>query len=97
VALIRASAKLCRCCLVCISCNTRCSRRFLSCRIEATNTGKPVREAEGDVDDAIAAFRYCAGLAESGRTRAIQTDASALPDPSFGGTCSLRYVLLVRI
>jgi betaine-aldehyde dehydrogenase len=55
------------------------------CSIEALNTGKPFREAEGDVDDAIAAFRYCANLAESGRTKAIQPDASALPDPSFTG------------
>ena len=39
----------------------------VNCRIEAVNTGKPLREAEGDVDDAIAALRYCAALAEAGR------------------------------
>lgn len=55
------------------------------CSVEALNTGKPVREAEGDVDDAIAAFRYCAALAEGGHTKAIQTVAASLPDPSFTG------------
>jgi len=39
----------------------------VTCSIEAVNTGKPLREAEGDVDDAIAALRYCAALAEAGR------------------------------
>jgi betaine-aldehyde dehydrogenase len=52
--------------------------------IEAINTGKPFREAEGDVDDTCAAFRYCASLAENGcGVKHIQPDASKLPDPQF--------------
>jgi len=35
-------------------------------RIESLNTGKPLREAEGDVDEAITAFRYCASEAIRG-------------------------------
>ena len=33
--------------------------------VEALNCGKPLREAFGDVDDACAAFRYCARQAEN--------------------------------
>jgi acyl-CoA reductase-like NAD-dependent aldehyde dehydrogenase len=55
--------------------------------VEALNTGKPLREAQGDVDDACAAFRYCAGLAEKGRgVEHIQPDQAALPDPNFAGS-----------
>jgi len=54
---------------------------------EAINAGKPLREAHGDVDDACAAFRYCAGLAEKGRgVEHIQPDQAALPDPNFAGS-----------
>lgn len=54
--------------------------------MEALNTGKPLREGEGDIDDAIAAFRYCARLAEEGPLKTtMQPLAGALPDP-FKGT-----------
>ena len=63
------------------------SRKAHVAAIEALNTGKPYREAEGDVDDACAAFRYCAALAENGKGVAhIQPDQSALPDPNFAGS-----------
>ena len=55
--------------------------------IEALNVGKPLREAEADLDDVVAALRYCADLAVRGRgVEHIQPDASALPDPSFAGS-----------
>ena len=55
--------------------------------VEALNVGKPLREAEADMDDVIAALRYCAGLAEKGKgVDHIQPDASALPDPAFAGS-----------
>lgn len=40
------------------------------CSIEALNTGKPLREAAVDVDDAIGAFRHCATLAATAGVRA---------------------------
>lgn len=64
-------------------------RRDHIASVECLNTGKPFREAQGDIDDAITCFRYCANLAEAGKVKAIQTDASALPDPNFTG--SIRY------
>lgn len=65
------------------------ARRDHIAAVESLNTGKPFREGQGDVDDAIAALKYAAGLASSGKTKAIQTDATLLPDPSFTG--SIRY------
>ena len=56
--------------------------------VEAFNTGKPFREAQGDVDDACAAFRYCARQAENFDARYPQP-VEALPDASFRG--STRY------
>ena len=55
--------------------------------VEAANTGKPLREAEGDVDDIGLALRYCAGLAEKGKgVNHIQPDQEAFPDPNFKGS-----------
>ena len=56
--------------------------------VEAFNTGKPFREAQGDVDDACAAFRYCARQAENLEARYPQP-VEALPDAQFRG--STRY------
>ena len=56
--------------------------------VEAFNTGKPLREAEGDVDDACAAFRYCARQAENFAARYPQP-CEDLPDAQFVG--STRY------
>ena len=56
--------------------------------VEAFNTGKPLREAEGDVDDACAAFRYCARQAQNFDARYPQP-AEDLPDAQFRG--STRY------
>ena len=56
--------------------------------VEAFNTGKPLREAEGDVDDACAAFRYCARQAENFAARYPQP-CEDLPDAQFAG--STRY------
>jgi betaine-aldehyde dehydrogenase len=65
------------------------SRKAHIAAVEALNTGKPFREGEGDVEDACAALRYCAGLAEKGRGVAhIQPDAAAL-DASFAGSSIL--------
>lgn len=55
------------------------------CSAESLNTGKPLREAEGDIDDCIACLRYCAGLAEKAPAPLPQPDAGALPDPKFSG------------
>jgi betaine-aldehyde dehydrogenase len=65
------------------------SRKDRIAAIESLNTGKPFREAQGDVDDAVAAFRYCANMTENRSIQAIQTNTAALPDPSFTG--SIRY------
>lgn len=66
------------------------SRKARICTAETLNCGKPYREAEGDIDDCIACFRYCAALAEKGASSALPgCDSSALPDPSFTG--SIRY------
>ena len=55
--------------------------------VEALNTGKPLREAEGDCDDVVGVLRYCAGLAEKGKGVAhIQPDQDALPDANFKGS-----------
>lgn len=56
--------------------------------MEALNTSKPVREAYGDVDDAVAAFRYCARQAEALEARLAQP-SEALPAPEFSGR--IRY------
>ena len=56
--------------------------------VEAFNTGKPLREAHGDVDDACAAFRYCARQALNFNTLYPQP-CEALPAPEFHG--SVRY------
>lgn len=56
--------------------------------VEAFNTGKPLKEAEGDVDDACAAFRYCARQAQNFDARYPQP-VEALPDAQFVG--STRY------
>ena len=56
--------------------------------VEALNTGKPLREAEGDVDDACAAFRYCARQAQNFESRYPQP-VESLPDAQFTGT--VRY------
>ncbi len=38
------------------------------------------------MDDAIGVFRYVANLTEAGKgVKALQPDATALPDPSFTG------------
>lgn len=55
--------------------------------IEALNTGKPLREACGDIDDAIAALRYCARQALALDTYPQANEA--LPSPEFRG--SIRY------
>lgn len=60
------------------------ARKARIATVEALNCGKPMREAEGDVDDAIACFRYCANLAERGSTKAIQPHADLLPAPFKG-------------
>lgn len=39
-------------------------RRARLAGLESWNTGKPLREANGDVDECINAFRHCADLAE---------------------------------
>ena len=56
--------------------------------VEALNTSKPFREAQGDVDDACAAFRYCARQADALDTRLVQP-TEALPAAEFSG--SIRY------
>ena len=56
--------------------------------MEAFNTGKPLREAHGDVDDACAAFRYCARQAR-GFNSAYPQPNEPLPDAAFKG--SIRY------
>lgn len=64
------------------------TRRSRIAAIECLNTGKPSREAEGDVDDCIATLRYVAGLLDKGDSAlpfCIQPDAAALPDPNFSG------------
>jgi betaine-aldehyde dehydrogenase len=66
------------------------ARKPRICTAETLNCGKPYREAEGDIDDCIAALKYCAGLAEKGAASALPgCDQSALPDPSFTG--AIRY------
>ncbi len=52
------------------------------------NTSKPFREAQGDVDDAAAAFRYCARQAEELEKRLSQP-SEALPAAEFAG--KIRY------
>ena len=55
--------------------------------VEALNTGKPLREAEGDVDDVCGVLRYCAGVAEKGKgVNHIQPNQDALPDVNFKGS-----------
>lgn len=63
------------------------ARKSRIAAIEALNVGKPFREAEADMDDVVAALRYCAGLAEKGKgVDHIQPDQDALPDPAFKGS-----------
>jgi hypothetical protein len=57
--------------------------------VEALNTSKPLREAVGDVEDACAAFRYCARQAEALETRLAAAPTEALPAPEFAGR--IRY------
>jgi acyl-CoA reductase-like NAD-dependent aldehyde dehydrogenase len=64
------------------------ARKEAVASVEAFNTGKPYREAQGDVDDACAAFRYCARQAENMATRYPQP-CEDLPDAQFAG--STRY------
>ena len=56
--------------------------------MEALNTSKPFREAQGDVDDAVAAFRYCGRQAVALDTRLSQP-SEALPAAEFSG--KIRY------
>jgi betaine-aldehyde dehydrogenase len=56
--------------------------------VEALNTSKPLREAIGDVEDAVAAFRYCARQAEALDARLSQP-SEALPAAEFSGR--IRY------
>jgi len=56
--------------------------------VEALNCGKPLREAFGDVDDACAAFRYCARQAETFDAR-YPGPSEAMPDAAMVG--SIRY------
>ncbi len=64
------------------------ARKEAVASVEALNTGKPFREAQGDVDDACAAFRYCARQAQNIEKRYPQP-VEDLPDASFRG--STRY------
>jgi betaine-aldehyde dehydrogenase len=64
------------------------ARKETVASVEAFNTGKPFREAQGDVDDACAAFRYCARQAQNFEKRYPQP-VEDLPDASFRG--STRY------
>jgi len=58
--------------------------------VEALNTSKPFREAQGDVDDACAAFRYCARHAEALEAGTLlPQNTEALPAAEFKG--SIRY------
>lgn len=57
--------------------------------MEALNTGKPFREAQGDVDDAVAAFRFCARQAEAIPQVYTNTPREALPMPEETGR--IRY------
>lgn len=73
------------------SCNASTYRPELYCRhrsVEALNTSKPLREAYGDVDDAVAAFRYCANQAEKLEERMSQPN-EPLPAAEFSG--KIRY------
>jgi acyl-CoA reductase-like NAD-dependent aldehyde dehydrogenase len=56
--------------------------------VEALNCGKPVKEAFGDVDDACAAFRYCARQATN-FDRLYPQPSEAMPDAAFHG--AVRY------
>jgi len=59
--------------------------------VEALNTSKPFREGQGDVDDACAAFRYCATHAEAlGAGTLFATRPTGLPAAEFEGS-SIRY------
>ena len=50
-------------------------------RLEAADCGKPVREADWDLEDASACFEYFAGLAEA---QTLEEEV-ALPEPGFRG------------
>ena len=59
--------------------------------VEAAHTSKPFREAQGDVDDACAAFRYCAAHADAlGAGTLFAAAPAGMPAPEFAGS-SIRY------
>lgn len=59
----------------------------ISCyRMEALNVGKTLREAEGDIDDAIGAFNHCANLAETCPTEEKFDRLVETSDPDVKGT-----------
>jgi betaine-aldehyde dehydrogenase len=59
--------------------------------VEAAHTSKPFREAQGDVDDACAAFRYCATHADAlGAGTLFATAPTGMPAAEFAGS-SIRY------
>jgi betaine-aldehyde dehydrogenase len=62
--------------------------------VEAFNCGKPVREAYGDVDDACAAFRYCARQADNFDARYPQP-VEPMPDTSMVASVSYEPVGVV--
>lgn len=57
--------------------------------VESLNTGKPPGEAEGDCDEAVRAFRYCADLAAGAKWFDPQT--VVVPDDHMGATCRRCY------
>ena len=66
------------------------SRKDAVASVEALNTSKPLREGQGDVDDACAAFRYCARQAEALEAGTLLPQPTeALPAAEFKG--SIRY------
>lgn len=61
-------------------------RKEVLARLESTNMGKPIAEAQWDMDDVAGCFEYYAGLAEELDAR--QGEAVALPMEEF--RCALR-------